>query len=143
MEVNLFHKIKNDGFTREKKQNNVVDSQYSVYQRKLIKNAIIALFDYKCKKRYDKLQYTEMVDKLGALRARFAIQKWKSRSQKSVFCKLKARNYINQNNQKFKRMCFATLKKEYVLKSFIFKKILNASRVLNKENMRYAISQMK
>jgi hypothetical protein len=84
-----------------------------------------------------------MTDKLKALRARFAIQKWKIRSQKSVFCRSKARNYINQNQQKFKRLCFETIKKEYVLKSFIFKKILNASRVLNKENMRFAISQMK
>lgn len=76
MEISLFHRIKNDRFAREKKQDSVIESSYGVYQRKLLKKSIITLFDYKCKKQYDTLQQNRMLDKLEALRARWAVQKW-------------------------------------------------------------------
>jgi hypothetical protein len=96
MEVTLFHRIKNDGFAREKRQNGVVDSQYSVYHKKLLKDSIIALFDYKCKKLYDKKLHADMISKLWALQARLAVQKWKARSRKTLFCRYLARNYKSQ-----------------------------------------------
>ena len=40
-------------------------------------------------------------------------------------------------------MCFDIIKKEYILKSFIFKKIVNATNVLDREHQRFALNQMK
>jgi hypothetical protein len=71
------------------------------------------------------------------------VQLWHSRKEKTIESRGVTRNYTTMHGNQMKRKCFKFLKQEFRLRTFIFRKILNASLVLNKENQRFALNQMK
>ena len=101
-----------------------------------MKSCFIAIFNNRCTLQFERIRAAEMRDKLGALRGRIFVKKWKARANKTKLCRSKLVNFQIRNDRRVKSICFYFLKRDAGLKSQIFKKLLNVSDALNKEALR-------